>query len=884
MALDCQPGPSAVPGAQHCHERNTQLRFNLDVAAHPSNLATWFSNPSPVIIEKISNPQKKHLQEKLEGKSQFSNPSPVLIEKMSSLQNKSLENLAPDDLLRNSCPSMSFSAVSEERLNLAMCLVKRDLKQKRLQEKLEREGKSQPSNQRSPPFQRGVIFSSPAKAKTRTIVKDRKPNHAIKQEVTKSGALIYVYTPERMKNNVEVSDSPPTHDPGPGASPKTEVEQNEQEIRRLQKELHSYMRKIEELAQRERYIDTLDPLEEARGRIRQQERAARSARILYSLRQQVKEIQEDLERLSPHKIKHTKKSRTMSRLAAVHRGAIRVLQMFITHLNERGEQQLPSLYKELGHLIRQLSLCTAKLDPIASNMIISILQQTENLDLLLEDKISSQARKVLPNTSTSRSPSTRKPISDTRSPVREGRGPPPVLKQKVLPEDNQKPVNGRLVVDEPPESLSAATQTEPGPAQETSPIERRAVLQSAIKTLVHSGRLKDLPRTGVGQKRNKGVLIPQRPKGFRLPRKAEPYRHAGFQEKTVAFKLKENRPVVREKRTPWMPPNPTSPPASPKRFNWNREKKRVDGSPSRLCNETDPLKEKKAEKEDLMTNEALRMAWFDSEMAKRMHQLDDLYSKEIARFQDLREEVHVSKELADDDFTKRNASRQQSKNQKDSITEKEIDESLRELESFNGSLIPQEDINLEAMIERIEEIEKYQDSVRQRYHKIVYSDPDFWAQEEKGRFHEYIDRNPSSPRPIIFTKPTGQREPVVEILLEEPVEGDSLQINKEEFSRSPPHHFIQHPTSQDKGFIPISVPHQMLQSIQNYRERFDRHLRLTSHEEVGAFNPWHIAESLAEELMNDALGEVAEELQDLCDEYAEAVFTSEFMEPAENNH
>lgn len=42
--------------------------------------------------------------------------------------------------------------------------------------------------------------------------------------------------------------------------------------------------------------------------------------------------------------------------------------------------------------------------------------------------------------------------------------------------------------------------------------------------------------------------------------------------------------------------------------------------------------------------------------------------------------------------------------------------------------------------------------------------------------------------------------------------------------------------------------------------------------------------SLAEELMNDALGEVAAELHGLCDEYAEAVFTSEFMEPAENNH
>lgn len=145
---------------------------------------------------------------------------------------------------------MAFSALSEERLNVAIWLVKRDLKQKRLQEKLEGELKSHPNKPRSPPFRRGVIIGSPEKANARTFVKDRKPNRSIKPEVTKSGALVYVYTPDKNRNNVEVADSPPTHDPGPGLLPKTEAEQNEQEVRRLQKELHSCMRKIEELAKK----------------------------------------------------------------------------------------------------------------------------------------------------------------------------------------------------------------------------------------------------------------------------------------------------------------------------------------------------------------------------------------------------------------------------------------------------------------------------------------------------------------------------------------------------------------------------------------------------------------------------------------------------------
>lgn len=39
------------------------------------------------------------------------------------------------------------------------------------------------------------------------------------------------------------------------------------------------------------------------------------------------------------------------------------------------------------------------------------------------------------------------------------------------------------------------------------------------------------------------------------------------------------------------------------------------------------------------------------------------------------------------------------------------------------------------------------------------------------------------------------------------------------------------------------------------------------------------APSLSEELMSEALADVAPEFQDVCVEYAEAVFTSEFHQP-----
>lgn len=39
--------------------------------------------------------------------------------------------------------------------------------------------------------------------------------------------------------------------------------------------------------------------------------------------------------------------------------------------------------------------------------------------------------------------------------------------------------------------------------------------------------------------------------------------------------------------------------------------------------------------------------------------------------------------------------------------------------------------------------------------------------------------------------------------------------------------------------------------------------------------------SLAEQLTEEALCDVAAELQDVCEDYAEAVFTSEFLQPAQ---
>uniref|UniRef100_A0A6I8NWR4 KIAA0753 n=1 Tax=Ornithorhynchus anatinus TaxID=9258 RepID=A0A6I8NWR4_ORNAN len=191
---------------------------------------------------------------------------------------------------------------------------------------------------------------------------------------------------------------------------------------------------------------------------------------------------------------------------------------------------------------------------------------------------------------------------------------------------------------------------------------------------------------------------------------------------------------------------------------------------------------------------------------------------------------------------------------------------------------------LETMLERMEEMEQHQEAVRRRYHQILYADPRLWTQGEKmGRGSASVDRRPSSPRPIRITRTVGHRTPEVDIVLEQPSEGILPEEGAEvagspEGGRGPGRSAGPRPK---RGGVPLSVPRAALRSIEAYSGRYAQHLKMISHEPIGSFDPWRVAESLAEELLDEALGDVAAELRDVCEDYAEAVFTSEFLEPAE---
>ncbi|XP_008995532.3 protein moonraker isoform X2 [Callithrix jacchus] len=935
-------------------QTQNQLQFNRNVPTHSSNLAIRYSCPHAIRIEKL-----KHSY----NESYHCNDADCRV--------------GPD-----LGSSVSFSVISEERLSYAIHLARRDVKRRQFEEHIkEHHLRSQPqSSQKCGHTKYKIPDHRVERKEPKSQAVCQCSHQPSKVEISSSGAKVYLYSSHPGQSDLTMPNSPPTHDPGLQLHPRIGDHKNisEQksllEVQRLQKELSSCIHKIEEVTKKDRLEEALDPDEERRVRIRRQEQAVRSARMLYVLQQQVKEIQEELDKLSPHKIKHTKKSWAMSRLAAAHRGAIRALHMFITQFTDRGEHPLPARCRELGSLIRQLSLCSAKLDadPSVPDVVIDILQQIEALESLLEKKLSpKKAKKCF---SEIRFPiGSQKTLERWPSISLRGERRPVTAKDTFPPETSRPPVAKKLLADkyqpemEFPETqrlqseldvLDADILPEEGPFI----LDQSASFKDEALAVAKTKAVQRKPMTEKVPFRKKDTPAPARQQGLHKAersRQSQPHTKSRVQQTTVSSRLKMNRQPVKNHKAPWIPPNPTSPPASPKCAAWLE----VKSSPRDATKES--LQQEDTQEENHLTgaveHEAVRLAWLDAETSKRLRELEELKAKEIDNMQKQRldwldaETSRRAKELSalkaeemdrlqklsvsatqladkveeavldrlkpllvkaqrvnsatvanthlkDGSSVNRKAQPAQEVTAVDSESnnihklDDFLEDSAHELWAMIHAKIlgsetlatiedSKDSLELEIMMRRMEEMEKYQESVRQRYHKIVYADPHLWMQEENNdQKISAVGEKPLSPHPIRIMKTVDRKDPAVNIMLERPCNGNSLDesVGTEEGSekREAPLLSLAEDSQQKEGRARLFVPACMRHSIGDYCSRFEQYLRILSHEAVGSFNPWLIAESFSEELVDEALGAVAAELQDMCEDYAEAVFTSEFLEAA----
>ncbi|XP_064022767.1 protein moonraker isoform X2 [Pogoniulus pusillus] len=819
-------GPFAFTSHLHRNEAKalqTQLQFNRNVPAAPENLALRFSKPPPIIIEKL---KASHGQRNLSGT------------KEPSIRSSSM-----------------FSVVSEERLKLAVQLAKRDIKRRHLEEQVKQQVFGGAVNKsllaQKLQQQKSEAFENPESKnalKSQPCMKyQQKLSQPSKVETTSSGAKVYLYTPNGGKLIPAALDSSPTHDTKQDPKPNRnrQEDKNMQEVRQLHKELRSYVQKIEELTKKGREREILDPDEEQRVCARREKQAARSARMLYVLQQQVKEIQDDLEKLSAHKIKHTKKSRAVSRLAAAHRGAVRALHSFANHFADQAEQQVPAHYRELGSLIRQLSLCSAKLegDSSISDIIIDILLQVEDLESLLEKKQTPKKVKKCIAASQGKSPSNTETLPDRKQPPSPKAEHKPLTLKGQQRQEPRKPAAARSLLpvqksnscahvlhNEFPEGKDPPTPESKGPPCSTLPGSKDALVRAGKRDPSLDGgplKKKGMSSSAKSQGVLKALKSPQ-------PRRAQPRgRQARFQEPTIAFQLKETQRPAKESRVPCVPPRPAPPPVAPQRSQ--------NASPAKCADKVGMAAQDHLEPPADRTQQVTANA--------------DVLSEKLL----------------------------------DGLLEGTAEElwSTEEPERLQTEALPVADAhNLEAMLQRVEEIESYQEAVRRRFTRIVYSDLQAWDQgDQTEQQMASMAKRPASPHPIQLTKLNGHTEPAMDILLGKPFDGNDIDENKEAEENLQTGNEIFQPRTrnslQEECCVALSVPKAMLQSISDYNSRYKQHLKLICHEAVGSFDPWQIAESLAEQLTEEALCDVAAELQDVCEDYAEAVFTSEFLQPAQ---
>uniref|UniRef100_A0A667YDC5 Uncharacterized protein n=1 Tax=Myripristis murdjan TaxID=586833 RepID=A0A667YDC5_9TELE len=209
------PGKDRVVLGSHLSNRGTvtpglsqtKVTLNRAMPASVCNRATRVGRPGPIVIEKLI--PRLEEQENVDSSSRS---------------------------------SISFSALSEERLRAAVKLAKRDLRWRR-HESLKKSPLKLP--QEDPQLDTSSQLAATAEVKS-------KASSLQERAAARPEANLQIHTPQRHSASLihENGQSPPTRDPGPRQSAGGQQPQLSQEIHKLQNQLQVYIQKIETLANR----------------------------------------------------------------------------------------------------------------------------------------------------------------------------------------------------------------------------------------------------------------------------------------------------------------------------------------------------------------------------------------------------------------------------------------------------------------------------------------------------------------------------------------------------------------------------------------------------------------------------------------------------------
>ncbi|XP_021357152.1 protein moonraker-like [Mizuhopecten yessoensis] len=471
-----------------------QLQFNLDVPSNVQNLAFKFHRPNPIVIDKGGGP-----------------PGVVFPAGHAGIHG------LPQGGSHDNSGGLNFSSISEDRMSIAMRLAQRDIRKKKEEEHMNRQLGKTRTKSRSP---------SPKTFGKTKVIRDRASRDRMRRQPVKNKSNLKIKEHDRNRSpkNVKTQTPPRLSRPGGGRVPDLSMPvssqsppsrdtdfklypvqrtapsaQPEKEIERLQHEMEGYLQQIQVIEQRamnDQNTSFLQPsskhrpkdgyLEVDEGAQRKQARmeelTTRTSRQLYMLRQQVREMQNEFIRLGPEKIKHTKKSRSSTRLAAAHRGAVRAIQSFVANLPHTDlSGGLPATYHELALLIRQMTLLSNQVASEKSSVQGDLLKMLDKVDDLNKAWCQDLPEKEISKSVVTKTKEPPRVPPTYQDPPQRGR---PVQRRTIGKEN--KPVKGIIK----PSAAGSRKIEKPRQAAKDVTPDRKAAMRAGIAALVEAGELK----------------------------------------------------------------------------------------------------------------------------------------------------------------------------------------------------------------------------------------------------------------------------------------------------------------------------------------------------------------------------------------------------------
>ncbi|KAL3856853.1 hypothetical protein ACJMK2_011564 [Sinanodonta woodiana] len=917
-----------------------QLQFNLDVPLSSNNLATRFHKPHPIIVERAG-------------------PGPVLGGSQATHVTKTS--------LHQQSQGVHFVNISEEKLALAVHLAQRDLKKRKEEDASLLPGKKVPSNSdsksRSPPRagRTRVVHSKEYKERLKkTQAKGQVPlrvqEHGKNIQPRDSGTQTPPRGGQSARDHLPVTtDSPPTRDTDIYGTHKSSQPQNpQQEISRLQRELESYLQQIQVIEQRamqeqsqgflqqpaksrkkEGYLS--DEEDEVRKAIRTEEQATRMARQIYFLRQQVRELQNEITRVGPEKIKHTKKSHAVSRLAAAHRSAVRTIQTFVSQLPKQDLRRgLPNGYHELALLIRQLSLLSTQVGTgDEAKVREELIKMVDRVDEL--NKIWSEEADI---DTTEADPFTHQPRR--KSPP----GRPPLKTEDLTSRRlvQQKPHQQRGKENRPKGLLkkryfkSNRTATKPEKQDKLTP-ERQAVLRAGLEALMKqdvSYEAPSLQNNQQGGSRPMAWNIPaddQHSKSLIIPRDLQSKRERArkgfgldlpevhFRDPTVSSNLKAVTPAKQQQNdsmsAPPSPRQPWKPGGTPKKSS-NRPRRSRSQSPgdqSRvplMTNLDKDLIKKLFPGEEFRNRNSRSRSPPLLQQSRRTQRSRSGSRSPVPRGRALSPRQRLQKILhgAEDAVSTQEKLREaaeiklQGRLNGKSLANMEVDadmlsdmilndvlwdtaEELGYLEDNESTrkeaVRMQDNPTLENIFQKLEQMEIEKMDIRRRWGTIEYDEPVPSRVRGDGVSHQ--PQRPTAPIAMEITRHVQTKLRSQNMEFSKDKDSPIIFTKVKQATRWDEKRTVvgeeseigeMHETVRGPPKIKISIPNKVLQDIHGHKEKYESYLRSTAHQSKGRFDPWLLMEEIADMILDDCVKDIDKELADIEEAIVHHVCKTEF--------